>query len=59
MSKLALSAPTREKLETMAQQYYYSPNVRISEKLEISNSKGIIQGCKVILKKGRYRLEHI
>jgi hypothetical protein len=52
---LIASAPTEEKLLKMAQDYWFSPNIRF-EGEKVFNSKGQIEGFAVEQKKGRYHL---
>jgi hypothetical protein len=52
---LIASAPTEEKLLKMAQDHWFSPNIRF-EGDKVFNSKGQIEGVAVEQKKGRYRL---
>jgi hypothetical protein len=57
---LIASSPTKEGIEKLIGDYYYSKNISLKklddkDEYEVSNSKGKINGVKVIVKKGRYR----
>lgn len=53
-----LSSPTKEGVIKAINQYYYSSTFTVNfETGEVSNSKGILKGAKVSLKKGRYLFE--
>ena len=54
------SSPTKEGIEKLIGDYYYSKNISLKklddkDEYEVSNSKGKINGVKVIVKKGRYQ----
>ena len=57
---LIASSPTKEGIEKLIGDYYYSKNISLKklddkDEYEVSNSKGKINGVKVIVKKGRYQ----
>ena len=45
-------------MTVLLNKFYYTSSIRI-EGEEVFNSKGKIQNVRVVLKKGRYRFEHI
>jgi hypothetical protein len=54
------SSETKEGIEKLISDYYYSSNISLKkvdnkDEYEVSNSKGKINGVKVIVKKGRYQ----
>jgi hypothetical protein len=54
------SSTTKEGIEKLIGDYYYSKNISLKklddkDEYEVSNSKGKINGVKVIVKKGRYQ----
>lgn len=60
-TKLIGSAPTLEMLNEGINKYFYSEielrKDESSEKWALYSSKGLIEGCYVVLKKKRYRFE--
>lgn len=55
------SAGSKEDLEKMINEYYYSTNYRITDDGKIYNIKTqkLLEGVRVIQKRGRWRFEHI
>lgn len=51
--KILASAATKENLEKLIQQHFYSPSCRIVGN-KVHNSKGEIKGFEVVEKKGRF-----
>ena len=54
------SSPTKEGIEKLIGDYYYSKNISLKklddkDEYEVSNSKGKINGVKVVVKRGRYQ----
>ncbi len=56
--KLLISSASMEELITQIGKYYYSPNIRV-ENGKVFNSKGEINGVRVIEKKKRFRFERL
>lgn len=59
MKKLICSAGTKEDLEKMINQYYYSSNYQIMEDNSVYNKKTdkTLDNVKVVQKCGRWRFE--
>ena len=62
--KLLGSAPTLDRLKELLSNYFYtdiklSVNPANNGQWQVSNSKGIIPGCRVIIKSNRYRFEMV
>lgn len=60
-SFLTGSAGSKEDLEKMINEYFYSTNFRITDDGKIYNIKNqkFLDGYRVIQKRGRWRFEHI
>jgi hypothetical protein len=56
--KLLASAPTEQAILESIKRFYCGSNVSIQGE-QISNSKGILEGVRVVKKKGRYRFEMV
>jgi hypothetical protein len=60
---LLASAPTLERITKLVNQYFYSTSIELHEDssgvYSLINSKGKIDGCRVIKKKNRFRFEMI
>jgi hypothetical protein len=60
---LLASAPTMERITKLVNQYFYSTSIELHEDssgvYSLINSKGKIDGCRVIKKKNRFRFEMI
>jgi len=60
-TKLLGSASSLEQLKDGIQKFFYSSNIVLNgndkDGYTISNSKGVIEGVKVVLKGKRYRFE--
>ena len=61
--KLIGSGPTLDKLKDAIAKYFYSPDIELKEVSdgvwEVHNSKGKIEGFRVVKKGKRFRFEHI
>lgn len=60
---LLASAPSLDRITKMVNQYFYSTSIELHEDssgvYSLINSKGKIDGCRVIKKKNRFRFEMI
>ncbi len=60
---LLASAPSLDRITKMVNQYFYSNSIELHEDssgvYSLINSKGKIDGCRVVKKKNRFRFEMI
>lgn len=54
--KLVISSPSQEELLKATIKFFYGSNIRF-ENDQVFNSKGLIEGFRVVQKGKRYRLE--
>lgn len=54
--KLAISSPSLDELLKATIKFFYGSSIRF-EGEQVFNSKGLIEGFRVVQKNGRYRLE--
>jgi hypothetical protein len=57
-TKLVGSAGSKEQMLALLAKYFYSV-ISMNDDGSVSNSSGVIEGCRWTLKKGRYRFERI
>lgn len=57
--KLLANSGTKEGLEKMINQYFYSTNYKIDDNLQVIGFKGVLSGYRVEFKKNKFRFIEI